>query len=71
MAWPRTSICLNGMWQRSDSRSPDTPPSDGWQTVRVPEEFGDWERESAWYRLRFDAAEIGVELHEAEAGFPR
>jgi len=51
---PRIEICLNGTWQTHDGGTADEPPSGDWREVRVPEEFGDWSRESAWYRLTFN-----------------
>lgn len=54
---PRMRICLNGMWERCEGGRPDRAPASGWKPVRVPEEYGDWARESAWYRLRFNIPE--------------
>jgi hypothetical protein len=49
----RLSVCLNGIWEKSEGGDPTSVPKDGWTPVRVPEEFGNWERESVWYRLQF------------------
>ena len=53
MEYLRARICLNGMWELSEGGTKDQVPATGWRAVRVPEEFGDWSRESGWYRLRF------------------
>jgi hypothetical protein len=53
MEYLRARICLNGVWELSEGGTKDQVPTAGWRAVRVPEEFGDWSRESAWYRLRF------------------
>ncbi len=65
----RARVCLNGMWEVHEGGTPERAPAEGWRAVRVPEEFGDWSRESAWYRLKFDVpAEFAGTRVELEIG---
>ncbi|HIE51604.1 MAG TPA: hypothetical protein EYP85_07570 [Armatimonadetes bacterium] len=63
----RAELCLSGEWEISTRGTPDTPPADGWEPIRVPHgpwrewfgKFGNldhpWppQQHWAWYRLRF------------------
>jgi hypothetical protein len=50
----RTTIALNGEWQRVVSADDSKIPRAGWEAVRVPEAHHDAAEGAAWFQLDFD-----------------